>query len=79
LKTLSLRSAKTYDVYEAESVGTAEAGRASTMLALAAVGITRATVSPARASNDSYSRAVRSAPPVNVIIIMSALPKPGAS
>src|SRR5687768_6585546 len=48
------------------------------MLALVAVGTTRVIVSPARASNDSNSPGVRSAPPVNVIIIMSALPKPGA-
>src|ERR671913_2589147 len=47
------------------------------MLALVVVGITRVIVNPARASKDSNSRAVRSAPPVNVIIIMSALPKPG--
>jgi len=48
------------------------------MLALVVVGITRVIVSPACASNDVNSRAVRSAPPVNVIITMSELPKPGA-
>ena len=48
------------------------------MLALVVVGTTRVIFSPARASNDSNSRAVLSAPPVNVIITMSALPKPGA-
>lgn len=41
------------------------------------VGKTRVIFSRARASNDSNSRAVLSAPPVNVIITMSALPKPG--
>ena len=48
------------------------------MLALVVVGSTRVIVSPARASNDANSRGVRSAPPVNAIITMSELPKPGA-
>ncbi len=54
------------------------ANAASTMLGLVVVGRTRVIVRPARDSNISYSRAVRSAPPVRTIIIMSALPKPGA-
>ena len=55
-----------------------QANTASTMLGLVLVGRMRVILSRARASRDSYSRGVRSAPPVRIIIDMSALPNPGA-